>query len=158
MNPITRVEMFLNAAAGNEQALPDPVTREEVFLKAIVEAQSGGGGGLPSVSDADNGKVLTVVDGAWSPADSGSSGGGVLVVHQNADTGALDKTWQEIHDAPFSVMYVAGDEGSAHAPIVATEVDGSDYRVFVLIKDGEVLGYLPAVTDSANGYPVVQED
>lgn len=94
----------------------------------------------------------------FSGGGSSSGGGGVLVVHVDEETGTLDKTWQEIHDAPFSVVYMAGDDGSGHSPIVGTEIDGADYRVFVLIKDGDAPGYLPAVTDSANGYPVIQED
>lgn len=94
----------------------------------------------------------------FSGGGSSSGGGGVLVVHLDNDTGALDKTWQEIHDAPFSVAYTAADEFSGHLPIITTEIDGSDYRVFMLMRDGEVLGLIPAVTDSANGYPVVQED
>lgn len=69
LNPVTRKETFLAAAAGQDVTTPTPITREEVFLDAI--AKSGGGGG--------------------------SSGGGVLVVH-NVD-GALDKTWQEIVNA-----------------------------------------------------------
>ena len=93
----------------------------------------------------------------FSGGGGSSGGGGVLVVHLDFDTGALDKTWQEIHDAPFPVMYSAGDEGSGHCPIIATEIDGSDYRVFVLIRDGDVPGLVPAVTDSANGYPVIQD-
>lgn len=95
----------------------------------------------------------------FSGGGGGSSGGGgVLVVHLDNDTGALDKTWQEIHDAPFSVMYASAEEYSAHTPIIATEIDRSDYRVFMLFRDGDVLGVLPAVTHSANGYPVIQED
>lgn len=46
------------------------------------EILSGGGGGsdsgLPDVTSADNGKVLTVVDGGWAAASAG--GGGALVV------------------------------------------------------------------------------
>lgn len=45
LDPITRKEMFYDAILGNTatSALPDPVTREEVYLKDI--AENGGGGG-----------------------------------------------------------------------------------------------------------------
>lgn len=36
---------------------------------------------LPSVSASDNGKVLTVVNGAWSPAEAGGGGGDVIVFY-----------------------------------------------------------------------------
>ena len=82
MNPITRKEMFLAAAGGQNVETPTPITREEVFLDAIAK---GGGGG-------------------------GSSGGGVLVVHETVSgtTHTLDKTWQEIHDADFVVLKIDG--------------------------------------------------
>lgn len=54
----------------------EPVTRIEQFLSDIID-QGGGGGG-------------------------GSGGGGVLIV--NDVNGTLDKTWQEIYDAGFSVI------------------------------------------------------
>lgn len=80
MNPITRKEMFLAAAGGQDVTTPTPVTREEVFLDAIAKGGSGGG----------------------------SSGGGVLVVNMTLNDagtiGTLDKTWQEIHDADFPVV------------------------------------------------------
>ena len=45
-DPITRKEVYLNAAAGGSgtDTLPDPITREETYLKAIAENGGGGGG------------------------------------------------------------------------------------------------------------------
>jgi len=63
----------------------------------------GGGSELPEVTADDNGDVLTVVNGAWAKAAPG--GGGALVVTVNEETGALDKTWQEINDA-MPLVYV----------------------------------------------------
>lgn len=39
--------------------------------------------------------------------EQGVSGGGVLKVTENPETHALDKTWQEIYDAGFAVLYYA---------------------------------------------------
>lgn len=36
---------------------------------------------LPTVSAVDNGKVLTVVNGAWAAASGGGGGGGAFIVH-----------------------------------------------------------------------------
>lgn len=48
MEPITRKEMYLAAAAGQEVALPEPITREEKFLYKIAMR---GGGGVSSWND-----------------------------------------------------------------------------------------------------------
>lgn len=66
---------------------------------------SGGGGGssLPSVTTADNGKVLTVVEGAWDKADA--SGGGddklfvITAISDGMGSATIDKTYTEIEDA-----------------------------------------------------------
>lgn len=65
MTPITRREMFMAKAAGEDVPTLEPVTREEYFLSQI-----SGGGGLPEIGEGDEGKVLTVDDGAavWAEA------------------------------------------------------------------------------------------
>ena len=47
LTPNTREEQYMAAAAGDRSAagLPDPVTRKEIYLKAIAENEGGGGGG-----------------------------------------------------------------------------------------------------------------
>lgn len=45
MKPIDRKELFLNAIlTGDTSGLPDPITREEIYLKEIAESGGGGGG------------------------------------------------------------------------------------------------------------------
>lgn len=53
-------------------------------LDGIAEAISSGGGGgssLPEVTSDDNGKVLTVVNGAWDKANASGGGGDVFVIN-----------------------------------------------------------------------------
>lgn len=78
----------------------------------------------------------------------GGSGGGVLVV---TDTdGTLDKTWQEIHDAGFAVLWL--DDG---ADILSMDTcfyqDGEGYSVsFNSLAYGDPILYRAS---SASGYP-----
>lgn len=70
----------------------------------ITEIAGGSSGiALPTVTAQDEGKVLTVVSGAWNKAEA--SGGGSLVVHINTsgETPTLDKKAGEIFSA-----YMAG--------------------------------------------------
>lgn len=65
------------------------------YIKAVAGESSGG---LPEITEADEGKVLTVESGeaAWATA-GGGGGGSVLLITLNGVT--LDKTGQEIADA-----------------------------------------------------------
>ena len=105
---------------------------------------------LPEVDSEDNGKVLTVVDGAWAAASGGGSGGGVLVV---TDTdGTLDKTWQEIYDAMLSGGAVISADNPTRANIVAEcihETKIGEYLCFLF--DGVLYA-----ASSADGYPELQ--
>ena len=64
LEPVTRFEAMLAGAD------IDPVTRLEYFLKLAATS----GFELPAVTDADDGDVLTVVNGSWDKA--APSGGG----------------------------------------------------------------------------------
>lgn len=83
---------------------------------------------------------------------SASGGGGTLALTQDADTGALDKTWKEIHDAiasgqiPVVSMVV---DNAAYLSIIFTAEAGESYIVF---NDDTAW-----VTDSENGYPVIEQ-
>ena len=101
----------------------EPVTRIEQFLSDIID-QGGGGGG--------------------------SGGGGVLIV--NDVNGTLDKTWQEINDAVFSVlkepsgilMFCAG----------ALVYDGEYIAPYFNPINSSVLDW---TASSASGYPSLGE-
>ena len=72
-----------------------PMNRIEHFLQNITEAASGGGGSsLPPVTSADNGDVLTVVNGAWDKAVPAGGVSGLLVFDDV--TGLLNKTFGDI--------------------------------------------------------------
>ena len=45
LTPVTRKEKFYAAILGSGEELPDPVTREEIYLKEIAKSGGGGGGG-----------------------------------------------------------------------------------------------------------------
>jgi len=106
-----------------------------VPLVATPPLDNGGGGGggsdLPAVSAADNGDVLTVVNGQWDKAAPSGGGGGVLVVHATYDelteTSTLDKTAQEISSA-FQNGFVYVDESEG----VGTRLR---LQTFIIIED-----------------------
>ena len=60
------------------------------------------GGLLPAVTDADNGKVLRVVSGAWGPVDMPSGGSSDFVINgtlNDDDALTVDKTYAQIQEA-----------------------------------------------------------
>jgi hypothetical protein len=131
-NPQSRSEQYLNAiATGDNSGLPEfPQSRMEQYLEVI--AQNGGG----------------------------SSGGGVLVVNiipSDVDESAtMDRTWQEIHDAPFAVFKFAYEENGLEETIFyyADSIAGSGkgYHVAIsqLASDATPQAY---IANSPDGYP-----
>lgn len=109
IEPVTRKEMFMAAAAGESVATLTPVTREEYFLSKIAGSGGGGGGG-----SSDSGKFI------------------VTVYNANAQGTILkaDKTHDEISSAIESGMSVVLN--------YKRKINSSAYNVFYLssIKDG----------------------
>ena len=62
--------------------------------------------------------------------NGGGSGGGVLVVHEtgSGSTYTLDKTFKEIKDAGYSVLYIE-DEDGVYSVYGMTSIDYSNYAV-----------------------------
>lgn len=84
---------------------------------------------------------------------SGSSGGGVLVVHCSEE-GTLDKTWQQIHDALLTggAVCVFPDQGVQ--AITAAGYPDIAGRYFVAVSmDQYDAGGEVFVTEDADGYP-----
>ena len=135
--PITRREQYLDAIATNDTSvLPaEPITRTEQYLDAI--ARNGGGGG-----------------------SGGGSGGGVLLV--NEVEGTLDKTWQEIYDAPMAVVVMQSGTEKRFYPVSTVGNYGEIYGVVFFTESfredagGYVLAENPYATNSPNGYPAYQ--
>lgn len=150
MNPITRKEMFLAAAGGQDVETPTPVTREEVFLEEIAK---GGGSSLPSTETASAGDVLSLDDNK-KPQWAAPSGGGVLVVHE-AFGGTLDKTWQEINDAGISILFVNDGHRKHVAYFASVYAKSPSWEVVYAYVESDGTIYTSTyTTDSADGYPV----
>ncbi len=82
-----------------------------------------------------------------------SGGGGVLVVHstRNANRLTLDKTWKEIHGAPYAVLNMDRGTGTDYAPISYTSIDEGEYIV-VFRNFFESEDYVFTI-DNENSYP-----
>lgn len=86
------------------------------YILGKKSAGGGGGSSLPAVTSADNGDVLTVVNGAW---DKAAPSGGVMIIHLDLGTGVTDKTWQQVHDAlaagvPVYMLFSVTEESTEH--------------------------------------------
>ena len=147
-------------------------------------AGGGGGSGLPPVTDADNGKVLGVVDGEWDKAEA--SGGylavNVIPTHSSLQiTGAtVDKTYAEIMAAinagtPVLVMQRPSATGNVVNIGTVESAYSMTYYSNVIIMHIPAFGYdvvlrqnnqvylatpsgLPAVTSSDNGKALIVEN
>lgn len=91
---------------------------------------------------------------------SGGSGAGcscnIVVATENTVTGALDKTWQEIHDADIAIIRIRvfdTQNNDKEFNYIAHTVETPDAS-FVVLYDFDVGEDGTFRTDSANGYPV----
>ena len=91
----------------------------------------------------------------------GSSGGGVLVVNvipEGEESATMDKTWQEIFDAPFSVARIqTGQTRVMLCQIYNIEQQDSEYSVSVIFPtaSGDSMNFagMTFFAESANDYP-----
>lgn len=103
------------------------------------------------------GEVIALIK-AFGGSSGGGGGGGsdVVIVHSDADTGALDKTWQEIHDALndgklVMDIYADGDDVFQTIYAIATPYNAQ----FAIYAVGTSLQGDPTyVADSKTDYPV----
>lgn len=88
--------------------------------------------------------------------EQGIASGGVLVVNLDSDTSMLDKTWQEIADAPFAVIRASSSNGTKNAYITESMSTPSGYIIVTFgieLPADYTIGYYSAAT--ADDYPVV---
>ena len=92
--------------------------------------------------------------------DGGGTGGGALILHSDYDTGALDKTWQEIADAfdNGSIIVIdnnSEEDGRSRAYLVGITNGHDVYDV--LLRDFSDNVEVVYETNSASGYPTYIE-
>lgn len=66
---------------------------------AMIKGLAGSGSSLPSVTSSDNGKVMSVVDGAWAASEQGKKFIVTLTPTALDYSGTMDKTVAEINAA-----------------------------------------------------------
>lgn len=102
-----------------------------------------------------NGDVIT--ESKLNHMEDGiATGGGVLVVNAitEGQTTTLDKTWQEIHDAPIAVIPDILDNDIYKTVCIVSETgvdDGNYWLTAIDLKD--IANPIDFNTDSADGYP-----
>ena len=111
------------AQVGNYTTIPD-------MIEACTQlAGSGGGGGssLPSVTSADNGDVLTVVEGAWAKADPPTAETLVVTFTASGGVYSADKTLSEINTAWATNKNIIGynSETGYTLPLVYCNADAA---------------------------------
>ncbi len=91
--------------------------------------------------------------GDWVLQPSGGGGGGVLNLHMDRQTRALDKTWAEINAAFGStIIFLTGT-----ALLIGIEEDVAGYFVhFADFYDAPTVTKITFKADTADGYPVAQ--
>lgn len=97
---------------------------------------------------------LNKIEKGIEDAGSGGGGGGAFVCTLNMQTMALDKTWQEIHDAVFSVIVIHITEDSI-SRIVVSGTESVEGQFLVTGYTGNTAYQWKAT--SADGYPVLQQ-
>lgn len=103
--------------------------------------------------------------GDWvlQPSEGGT-GGGVLVVSFDPQTGALDKTWKEIHDASFAVVHASESPYETTIVLIHSILKNADTGECTVqgasssVESATVTWYnVLFIAESENDYPVMQE-
>jgi hypothetical protein len=126
---------------------------------ALIKAfGNGGGGGLPGVTSADNGKVLGVVDGAWAASEQGKKFIVTLTPTAQDYSGTMGKTVSEINAAYeagreiwFRMVFPAGAYVEVPLNRVVFDTEAT-YRTFMAsIVDADMDAVICIFTISDNG-------
>lgn len=99
-----------------------------------------------------------------------NGGGGSFVIGVDQETGALNKTWKEIHDALISGQYVVcvlDDGGTVYLYRVEMTqmlrpMGSSSYEYIVVLSTysfmDKNMAFIDCKADSENGYPIMGDD
>lgn len=135
LTPNNREEHWLQGMVDGETTLT-PNKRREYWYQEIINAQGGGGGG-----------------------------GGVLVVEMDALTMTLNKTWKEIHDAPFAVVHYSessSETSICHIYQMSKHPVTGECLLMVALggAESDVVTWYNSlfVATTENDYPVMQQD
>ena len=139
-------------------------------IAGMIRERDGSGGFLPKYKRSDEGKTLTIVNGApaWGES-SGGSGGAFVVTMAKVPIGdspdyfdlVFDKTWNEVLEAVQegnAVVIQLDETDGAYTyitfrPIISIAYNGEEYRVSAL--EGAEGGFVEILfsTEIPNGYP-----
>lgn len=109
---------------------------------------AGSGTGLPAVSEEDEGKVLTVVNGEWDKAESSAGPLIVRVDHTEGLDTYYDKTWNEVKQALTENRDVVfggniNEWGGIYYRITRISFNGSKGQVYV--DNGQTTAFAASV-------------
>ena len=104
-------------------------------------------------------KSLERIADNYEASGGGGTGGGVLVVTENTQTHTLDKTWNEIKNAPLSIIKADTELGTiiSFISMIQPAEPPFGYGLVAFNYDGENIIPLFYEAESADGYPVRQE-
>lgn len=128
MEPITRAELFMAAAAGQTVNLPDPITREETFLFKIYQFVSSGGASPEAIQSAVN-QYLEENPVGIDLAMTGAKVGDIAKISA-VDENGVPTAWEPVgYDSTQNayVLPVGGDElgGVKNGGNVTINADGT---------------------------------
>ena len=127
LTPNNREEYWLKGMVDGQTTL-EPNKRREYWYKEIVDAIGSGGGG--------------------------GTGGGVLVCTKDTQSGALDKTWNEIASSSFAIIKSAIKGATFIHNVSIIFSDERGYGVGAFNYYGKDIDYEMYIANSADGYPV----
>lgn len=146
------------ALGGSAGAVENVDKTTEMIDKVADQIAAGGGGGgasLPAVTDADNGDVLTVVEGAWGKA--APSGGGLLVEVTYHDVEnpyyTMNKNYDEITGAIAhgTMPVIVATNGGDITPCGGVVMYGYSGGVYSVYTDLAGLSESPFTANSSTG-------
>ena len=129
-----------------------------IALIKTLAGSGGGGGGTNVVANPTLAGTEADLTGLQVGDTKYKVGGGVLVVHADESTGALDKTWQEIYDASNLGVVVLPRAGEILYLAAATHTLPigplpEKWRIVFSRITEESVGPLPFEAESADSYP-----